>query len=215
MTETSRDVIDNVRVVARQKARMVTPGSKGIPVEHRDIDEVLLEDERTVFQCAHRNGQCDKYWDKPESVRAHVKTHADRMTAKRALAEAEQAQARAVQAEAELAARVARKSEGSKRGAETLKAKRAAAAAAAAEANGHAPVETLALPSNAQVQAIGVAIEGAIDQLGEMAHQFDQVRRSLQTTLHQLSTLEPIAPVDPEVLDKAAAFDAMQKLLNR
>ena len=68
-------------------------------------------------------------------------------------------------------------------------------------------------PSTAQVQAIGAAIEGAIDLVVKMADDFYQVKRSLETTLHQLSTLEPIAPVDPDVLEKAASFDAMQKLL--
>ena len=202
-----RNVIDGVPVVARQKACMVTPSSNGVAVEHRDIDECLLEDGRTVYQCAHRNEFCNKWWGKPESVRAHAKTHADRMVAKRLRIVADEAEQARIAAETELAARIKRKSEGSKRGAVTRRMREAA------QTNGQAPVDKLVTPSTAQVQAIGAAIEGAIDLVVKMADDFYQVKRSLETTLHQLSTLEPIAPVDPDVLEKAASFDAMQKLL--
>jgi hypothetical protein len=209
-----RSVIDGVKVVEVGVAKIRSNNIHTHELEDHpipQIEECLLEDGRVVYRCNSKNGPCDYWKENPVSVRSHLRSHSDRMLARRLAEHAAEVEREAEAAKAELAARIQRKSEGSKRGAITRRQK------LAAEANGHAPVDRVAAASqsNAKIEAIGAGIEAAIDSLAVVADTFDTIRRSLQGTLHELAKIEPAVAVDPDVLEKAAAFDQMQKLLGK
>lgn len=210
-----RSHIDDVKVVEVGVAKIRgnnihTNKMEDHPVPQ--IEECLLEDGRVVYRCNSKNGPCEYWNDNPISVRSHLRSHSDRVLARRLAEHAAEAEKEAEAAKAELAARIARKSEGSKRGAVTRKQN-----LARAESNGQAPVERVAVvpQPNARIQVISAGIEAAIDQLADVADTFDVIRRSLQTTLHELAKVEPVVAMDPDILEKAAAFDQMQKLLGK
>jgi hypothetical protein len=207
-----RSRIDGVKVVEVGVAKIRSNNIHTHELEDHpipQIEECLLEDGRVVYRCKSKNGPCEYWNDNPISVRSHLRTHSDRILARRLAEHAAEAEREAEAAKAELAARIARKSEGSKRGAITRRQNQAT------KANGHVPVDQVVAIANAKTQAIGAGIEAAIDSLAVVADTFDTIRRSLQGTLHELAKIEPAVAVDPDVLEKAAAFDQMQKLLGK
>lgn len=213
----SREEINGVKVIVRQRARIATPISKDVPVEHKEIDECLMEDGTTLFQCASEHEECDYVSDNPVSVRSHMTRHGGKARARRAESNAVALLERTQALEAELEERKRRRSAGSKAGAVT-RAARKAQAQAQAQANGHVTdVPTpLVQPTspNADVKVIAHAIEVAIDDLQEINETAVRLRTMLTTSLHQLARLEPMT-VDPMIAEKAAAFDQMQKLLGK
>lgn len=74
VTPVSRETVNGVRVIARQPAMLAGPNSNGVKAAIRGVDEVLLENNRTLFQCT-RSEFCDYVADRPESVRAHLPVH--------------------------------------------------------------------------------------------------------------------------------------------
>lgn len=69
-----RDAIDGSRVIARQTAHIIHPPT-GKMVQYLDLDEVLLDDGRTMWQCNSRYGNCTMYSERSFALVGHVKTH--------------------------------------------------------------------------------------------------------------------------------------------
>lgn len=68
--------VDGVKVIARQKATIAVGFKEdGVTGTAQDVDAVLLEDGRTVYQCVARTGGCGNTWDNPRSVTAHLRSH--------------------------------------------------------------------------------------------------------------------------------------------
>lgn len=72
------DMINGLRVVARDRARVETPITNGQAVPIKSVDEVLLEDGSTVFQCVKVPDECSKYFDNAISARSHGVAHRDK-----------------------------------------------------------------------------------------------------------------------------------------
>lgn len=123
MTESSApDVVDGVQVEARQVAQVADqrPGRTGRTMMISTVDEVLLATGEVVFQCNHPNrGDCRQTYDNYRSVLAHQKVHAARAEGRRLAKQLAEVSAAKAAAEVELAQRKQRRSDGSRRGAET------------------------------------------------------------------------------------------------
>lgn len=93
MPQHNLDTIDGVAVVARATAQVATPLTKGVPADVKGVDEVLLADERTVYQCVQVPvTECGLFFETAISARAHLVKHsAKRELARQRTAEAEEA----------------------------------------------------------------------------------------------------------------------------
>lgn len=212
-TVQDRSRIDGTLVITTNPAKFEIRNIQNQEMELHPVDQVeecLLDDGRVVYRCNSKNGPCDWWNVNPISVRSHLRKHSDRAQHKRAEAALEEARLRAEEAERELAERIRRKSEGSKQGALTRKAR-----LAEASNNGRARTPRgVAVPTVSQVREIATTVEKLIADVGKMADAAVEVRTALKTTLHKLAHLEPMA-LDPEVVAKAEAYDDLQRLLNR
>lgn len=74
--ENNREFIDGSAVITRQTAMMIHPPT-GKLVEYRDVDEVLLEDGRTVYQCnsRYKSQDCMMFHEDSRSILPHLKVH--------------------------------------------------------------------------------------------------------------------------------------------
>lgn len=76
-----------VAILVRQKATGPAPNGNGTTVELTTVDEVLLENGRTLYQCAFPGQACWVTYDRPQSVISHQSTHSPVRVAERLLAE--------------------------------------------------------------------------------------------------------------------------------
>lgn len=68
------DLVDGVKVIDRTPAKLVTPLTNGTPREVAGVDEIMLEDQRVLYQCV-RSEFCAKTFETPLSARAHLTAH--------------------------------------------------------------------------------------------------------------------------------------------
>ncbi len=212
----SRDAVLGVSVLIREKASLTSHNIQTKVTEthvYPDIDALQLENDTVVYQCAsRRDTTCLFTAASPQSVRAHLRAHSPRADAAKLAAELAEAEQRAAEAQAELDARIKRKSDGSKQAVETRR-KRAEAAA-----NGHAPVTAVSTGAVA-TDADRAAIERIRKTADALGRELDELGRGLQhvaKSMAQLSNdVDRIPSVDPTISAKAKAFDELQALLSR
>lgn len=198
--EADRSSVENTAVVARQKATLSAYNLRdggSAPHNYPSIDEVLLADERTVYQCASpRDPNCNFTAETGESVRAHQKVHSNGAEARKLAKEN-------AKLAAELAERKRRRVEGSIRGAETRRA------------NGHGKVGKVGkaveltgdTPRSADVDEIRQQLTALTDVVGRIADELDVVVRGIEAAR---KSVENLPAVDPAVAAKAARFDELQ-----
>lgn len=83
---TDPDRVDGVEVIERNPARMknIRAGG-GHTAELKDVDEVLLADDRVIYQCRSRNDStCERYFASVIGAVSHLKTHSPKYAERRA-----------------------------------------------------------------------------------------------------------------------------------
>ena len=212
-----RDLVRGYKVLIRQKAHLVTKNFKTDEMQshmYPDIDELQLENGDVVYQCAsRRNAGCCFTAAVPESVRAHLRSHSPATKVNQLVAELEEVKRREAEAKTELEERIKRKSEGSKRAAQTRRER----AAAPAQANGHAPVTDVSSASQVRETPSLDAVRALAERVALVSAEVDgligglrNITLELSSVQHELAKL-PVA--DPETLEKAAALDAIRTQL--
>lgn len=177
--------VDGVKVVTRNKATIAVGfHDSGTTGTAQDVDEVLLEDGRVVFQCVARTGGCGKTWDSPRSVTAHLRSHQGVVAQKRVQQELQE-----VTAENERLKKQAREND-------RRRLKRDATEKPAA------PVldETTRLKR-----------DNLLRHIDDGMSMIEQGRGMVRDGVDGLARLA--VPVDPEIAAKAAKYDQMRGLL--
>jgi hypothetical protein len=207
--------IDGVEVISRQKAVVAADDSAvgNLPGVFpgqvmKTVDEVLLIDERTVYQCTHHaDDDCTYSAPSVRSVTAHQRVHGGKAVAKRAQATIDAALAEAAQAKAELEARKQRRSEGSKQGAITRKNNLVAAPPEIGGKN------TTSQSGNANVvgnEDLAKAAQNVIVAFNAMQTCADEFQRVLIGYMRMAQTASEAPSIDPQILAKAHQYDAMK-----
>lgn len=204
-----RDVINGVRVDTRTTAKVPIPWKDNEFFTSGNIDEVLLEDGQLVFQCNHRAERCN-YWSvNPTSVKNHQRVHGGEARARRAEQELAEARAAAEAAQVALEEQRRRRSEAVKKAHETRRAKKNGQVTSddAVEGDhGESP--------SADVDVI-VRIRAALDRLGECIASIAREADSLSSELALVMvSLDNLKAVDPKIVEKARAYDALRQLMN-
>lgn len=192
---------NRVAVAQRVRAKMTDGNNPGS--ELRDVDEVLLANGDIVYQCVSRAGGCGATWPNPRSVLSHLKTHQGVYAARRA--QQELADYRA-QVEADAAAGK------EKRSAVARKAVAVREARKAAKSVPTSGTEPFSRPSSNTEKDVQMARVAAMDEMDRGWDLIDEGRKAVEAgamTLAQLSR-----PTDPELVEKAAKWDNMRKMLS-
>ena len=208
--------VDGVEVIERQKAivQIDDPSVASLHmkpgVAMKTVDQVLLADERIIYQCTHHaDPDCTFSADKIRSVTAHQRTHGGKATANRASKELAVVQARADALETELTLRKQRQSLGGKKAAVTRASRRGNAhAMAPSEIGGRGSPERSAstvgdIDLATQAQRVIAAFNAMQDGIDEFQKVFIGYMRAAQS-----ASTPPV--IDPQILAKAQQYDAMK-----
>ena len=210
---TDKNVIDGVKVVHREMARIFTPLSKyedGLSPTY-GVDKCVLEDSRVVFQCVCPDPPECNYWHlEGISVRSHLRVHK--------LAK-ERAKAADIKKERDaLKMKEAMRTENFRRGALKGAAKRRANAAATHQHgtdNGNGATAMAEKDRQKLVDGVQTSLEGAAEGLERIGTVILNIRKTVENAVQTMEDLSSTAPaVDPVLAQKAASWDAMQALLN-
>lgn len=184
------DTLNGLKVITRTPAELWNT-VKQADVILTTVNAVLLEDESTLFECAHPNGAgCDYTSENVRSVLAHQRAHGAQMLLKKAQQELEERKARQV--------------EGGKKAAQTR---------AANKANGKSDVTVVPEAENATDASIGVsldAIEAVAETLEKSIADLDAAVLQLRIDIKRVKLQKT---VDPELLAKAEKYDALKGIL--
>jgi hypothetical protein len=208
--------VNGVKVEARERAKYTAENRPNeqvmIGAEVPTVDEVLLEDGTVLYQCVHpKAGDCEYVHINMRSVTAHQTAHGirnDRRVAKAAIARAEAA-------EAELAARIERRSSGSRQAAMTRKQKRELTPVPT-EVGGRTGRDSgKGNPTSSAIgdQELAKAAQRVItawNALQECTNTFQDVFIGYMR-MAQTATMEQ--RVDPQILAKAQQYDVLQAAL--
>jgi len=194
--------VNGLKVESRESATMDAPGGDGSKLVVKSVDVLLLEDGRIIYQCVHKNdANCEYTAENVKSVTAHQRKHGDAKIAREALATA-------AALERELAERVARRSEGSKRGA--LTRRKAGTVATPAEVS-----QTRGLHiGDEELAKMGQKVITAYNALRTAEDEFQNVLIGYMRAA-QVATERPA--FDPVIAAKAKKWDAyleFQNLIN-
>lgn len=193
-------VIDGktVEVVARQEARQASTLTDGATVAIPTVHELLLIDDRTVYQCVHPlRGNCMYYNLKCTSVISHQRVHGANAKAK----EAKAAQAALAKVAAEKEAEFQRRSAGMNASNALKKARHEA------EVTANDPKVRLIQRS---LSDLGVALD-------REARNIDNIRKMLNETREQLkdvTTTTASSDVDVDKLSTEEKFALIKKLMS-
>lgn len=200
--------VDGIAVEARTPAKFKAGGIKAkdgrTEFEADGIDEIMLADGRVLYQCVTRPNGCGRTFPTAVAVRSHLKVHAGKATVVRALAQV-----------ADLEAQL---SETTKRltSAERMIANRDTKITNLTTDLRQVRSELIALQQAAPTadgSADREAYEQAVKALGQNANAIAAALQALVSDAGRL--ISQVAPPDPEILDKAAKWDEMSKLLGR
>jgi len=190
--------VNGIKVIMREEAQMPIPGQDRM-VSTPSVHRLLLADETVLFQCMHKNGEdCIYTAITPKSVTSHQRTHSDAKIARDAIA-------RAKAAENELAARIQRRSDGSRKAAVTRKSSRAIAPVEIGNDKQHQgrrkPI------GNEDTAKAAQAVITSFNAMQQCADEFQKVLIGYMRTVQTVSD----TPVDPQILAKARAYDELKK----
>ena len=193
--------VNGVAVITRQPATREGTGlTEGQTITLSTVDEVLLADDTTVFQCVYPGNGCGMVSDNHRSIVSHQRTHAPRMEAKRLAAQNEKLAAELREVEAKKAQTFANRSAGAKKAYEArrLAAENPTPGAPEVEVLTSSPV----LPTQRQML---------------MAHLMD-MHGTAQTLSHQLEQMidlvTSLPDVERDLITKADGYDRMAELLS-
>lgn len=210
--------VNGFKVVERQPARVAVDDPA---VGHlqgavagaaiRTVDEVLLENEQVIFQCVHPAApDCDYTGASPRSVTAHQRSHGGKAVASKAAREVAAAQAEAEAAKAELAARIQRRSDGSKKGAQTRMATKAHAPQEIGGRSGeHGPGRTIVGDTD-----LARAAQRVITAFNAMQTCADEFQKVLIGYMRMAQTASEAPAIDPQILAKAQQYDVLKAAMN-
>ncbi len=202
-TSTDRDVIDGQAVIARQKATTVMNGAMndGEAVTLTMVDECLLADGRTVYQCAHAKRPCAKWDVNPRSINSHLRTHSDRVELKRVLAEKDRIAAEKAVLDARAERQRQNRSNGARKAAEARRAQTSAVPTTAPAADADISErlaklgESLARTST-ELQKIGGTLQTLGDNLAYLLQELNEVTLEVRN----------VQPVNPALTELAAVL---------
>lgn len=205
--------VNGVEIIERQMATgMAGTAIAGKSVE--SVEELLLADGRTVYHCVHKNApDCEYTADQVGSITSHQRTHSDRMMAKRALEAAEAAKADAARVQAELDARVQRRSEGSRQGHQTKLARKAqvpSVVGGQGRAHSKPGTPTVSVIGDTELAAKAQKVIIAYNALQDAHDQFQNVFLGYMRAV-QVASQKPA--IDPQILAKAQQYDIIQSAL--
>ena len=187
--------INGVKVIARQLMTHVTPISNGKAVPMTYVDEVLLDDGTTIYQCVHPDET--EVWVNANaiSVRAHLGAHSDKK-ARRA-------------AEKKLAEQAERRRLGAIQAAKTRAERKAQAKLAADDvAEGDFVDEVL------EPELVLSPENPFLDKLMNLELRAGQLHKELQEFRMKVA-LQGACYATEEMMDKARKYDDLMKMLGR
>lgn len=190
--------VDGVAVIAREPATADEASNDAVLANaknaFRTVERILLEDERTLYQCMHPNDlNCVYTKDNIKSVIAHQKMHSSATEARRLaaqLAEIEEKQAQTRR----------NRSDGSRKGHEARRQRvhtGDTGAPVALITSGVAPLPAQFNKAIKSVQLTANALDDAID-----AHR--------KATLNLIKLVNENPGCDPQVIAKAQQYDALK-----
>jgi hypothetical protein len=202
-----RSEIDGVMVETRIPAKLLVP-SRSEPHPHTTIDEVLLVNGEVLFECVHPNrGDCTFTATSAVSVRAHQKAHGPMAEARRLQRELAAAEAERAQATAELEERIKRRSNGSRKGAETRRRKRGDVD----QNNDEGKINGTG-GDNGVVRQIQLTLSALTV---DVAHTSTVLERIIEQLRAVHAQLDGVSIADNDLRDKAAAWDQLRGLMSR
>lgn len=190
VTELDLTQVDGVAVAERTKAN-ITVGSLEDPLTSgisKDIDEVLLVDGRILYQCVARNGGCGKTWETARSVSAHMRAHSGKDALKRTRQELADVQA-------ELDRTKTNRSNAAKKAAATRNAPK----------TGRPDASVLDEKTAARRVSLMRMVDDGLDLISKGRDLVEEGAAGLAGLA---------IPLDKEVVEKAAAYDEMRRLLH-
>lgn len=200
--------INDVMVIAREKATMPVPNDPTRVAMIDTVDQVLLADENIVYQCVHKNDlDCTYTAQSVRSVTAHQRSHGDRIIARQALA-------RAAAAETELAERIQRRSNGSRKGAETRKHATVAVPTEAGGRGGKIDNATSSAIGNKELAKMAQNVITAWNALREAEDNFQNVMIGYMRAA-QVATDVKETTIDPKILTAAKNWNDLQSMLGK
>lgn len=201
--------INGVAVIAREKATMPVPNDPTRSAAIDTVDQVLLADATVIFQCVHKNDpDCAYTAQAVRSVTAHQRSHGDRIIAKQALA-------RATAAETELAERIRRRSEGTKKGNETKAALKAGGGTTRvpAEVGGRGGPKANGNEASSAIgdKELAKMAQNVITAWNALREAEDALQNVLIGYMRAAQTATENPPViDPQIVAKAKAYDDLK-----
>jgi len=187
--------INGTKVIARQLMTHVTPISNGKAVPMTYVDEVLLDDGTTTYQCVHPDET--EVWVNvnPISVRAHLGAHSDKKARRLA--------------EKKLAEQAERRRLGALQAAKTRAANKAQAKLAAADV-----AEGDFVEDKANIQPL-VTVKTVEQIITLFRGGYETAQEGLDMMANAMDQLRDTRVVDPECADKARKYDDLMKMLGR
>ena len=187
--------VDGVTVVERTKAKMQGVGLSGANgAEISTVDEVLLEDERVVYQCVHPDDEdCVFHAPSVRSVTAHQRSHG-RSALRRQLS---QRDAELTEMKTKATQIRENRRRGAERAAQTKKAKRLALPAEVG--NPGKPEDTLS--------DLETASRRVVTAFNAMQESMDEFQRVFLGYMRLAATSATPTTPDPELVAKAQKWD--------
>lgn len=212
-----KNTIDGQAVIAREVARLYVPLAitEDQLVETRGVHKCLLEDGREVYQCVHLNELECTYWHvNGISVRSHLRSHSDRMMARRLSAENAKLEAERDALEDEAAQQRERYSNGAKLGWE----KRRAAAQAAEAAGGEVPGISIS-EVRQELNVLATTVEQMAEdfaKVGTIVTNMASSFKGVKTRIDEIAAMDIVEPTpDPKLVARADAWANLRELLNK
>lgn len=222
-SRTDREYVAGIRVATRRIAMQRTPLAPDRDLPLTGVDEVLLDNGNTVFQCVALD-TCHRVWPTPESARAHLAAHSAKRTARRLKKELD---VRTAQLEQSYRTR----SDAARRGHVTRRSRKSAVdtpatetPAAQARRAGRAARSSASRPANVERRAKLREKRTRSVSPAEMHDRLDDVISRLAETFAEFTTLvlelrrirddvARLGDADPELVAKAERYDQLKGLL--
>jgi len=200
--------VDGVKVEARTPAKFKAGGIQAkdgrTEFEADGIDEIMLADGRVLYQCVTRPNGCGRTFPHAVAVRSHLKVHSGKAMIARTLAQAAELETQLAEATKRLMS------------AERMISNRDTKIVNLTNDLRQVRSELIALQQAAPTSDGLIDREQydqAIKTLGQNASAIAAALQALVSDAGRL--VSRVAPPDPEILDKAAKWDEMSKLLGR
>lgn len=208
--------IGGVEIIERQPA-VAAEGSVANGATINAVEQLLLADGTTTFHCVHKNAKdCEYVNPVLGGVTSHQRTHSDRMMAKRAQEKADELAAQLAEIEAAKAQKKANYSAGARKGAETKAAKKAQMPSEiGGQGNATCTEDKKSEPSKSVVGDTDLAKQarGVIKAWNALQDASDQFQNVFIGYMRAAQVASEAPAIDPQIVAKAAQYDAIQAAL--